>query len=98
MNYSTGLPSFEEDRKVGLDQLKQGGCKAVASSACMTSRHAGSSSHRAKLNIHSSPRYGDIPADTRTEIDDSIRAKGRTPTNDEVERVYQRAIDGRVIK
>ena len=91
--------TFEESRKVGLDQLKQGYLQGTGVFGLFQSK---ARKYQLTPDQAQHPfvtaRYGDIPGATRTQIEASIRAKGREPSKDEVERIYQRALDAGVVK
>ncbi len=93
-----GAPlSFEDARKIGLDQLKQGWLQGSGIFFDTKERRYQVTPEQQKYPFIVT-RYGDIPAQHRSTIEAGIRAKGREPSKGEVERTYQRAIDAGVIR
>jgi hypothetical protein len=89
--------TFEEARKVGLDQLKQGWLQGTGIFFDDKVRRYQITPEQAKAPFVAT-RYDAIPVKYRAEIEAEIYGKGRKPTKEEVERTYQRALDAGAIK
>lgn len=89
--------TFEEARKVGLDQLKQGWLQGTGILFDDKVRRYQITPEQAKAPFVAT-RYDAIPVKYRAEIEAEIYGKGRKPTKEEVERTYQRALDAGAIK
>jgi DNA-directed RNA polymerase subunit F len=83
--------TFEESRKVGLDQLKQGWLQG--SGIFFDDKARKYQLIQGNKYPFVATRYADIPASTRDELTMALRNSGAKVTNEEVERMYQRGID-----
>lgn len=81
----------DEARRIGLGQLKEGWLQGSGVFWDDKTRRYAAEGEFVSM------RYADIPAATRNEIEADLLAAGAKVTEDEVERIYQRALDaGRV--
>lgn len=88
--------TFEEARKVGLDQLKQGWLQG--SGIFFDDKARKYQLIQGNKYPFVTTRYDDIPASVRDELTMALRNAGAKVTNEEVERMYQRGIDAGVIR